>query len=508
MSTIRHLLSVNSIIAVTLILGFVNNVAITAIFGLNRSVDVYFASFVMVRLFMVLVVDYLGKNFLPIYSARIKESAERASELTSLVVTQVAVLAIVITLLLIAVSEHLFSLILPGFEQADVLEVVGMFTIMAPTIVMMSVDAFHSYVWQHNEQYSRVVASRVCRPITRFVFIIGLSPWLGVLALPVGYLVGQLITSVTLSIRVPYRYRPRFSLTDPDWQSILMNSSVLVGTGVIARSRGLIIQYFGSTFGEGAIAAISIASRMAKPVYQSAQLGLRMIVFTRAARAAASENVNRIGRLHTLGLSSLLLVVSPVAAWYAVEANVIIQAIFERGEFTPAMGQMVAAALIGLIGSVVFMGVNQMLSNGFYAMSAIRVPAIVMPLGSVILFIVASNLAPAYGVTGLTASASVSAAVLGVVLTIFFKRLVPAFKVSAVVMALIRSCVGGVLAALAARYAREYFALDAIPGFLLSGTVLVTSYFLIMLMIRDPVLQEILSRTGIPAFARSEERSG
>lgn len=497
MSTIRHLISVNSIIGLSLFLGFVNNIAIAAIFGLNRSVDVYFASFMMVRLFMVLVVDYLGKNFLPIYTARKKESEEKASELTSLVVTKIVIFASLITLALIAGSEFLFSIVLPGFGRADVLQVVGMFTIMAPAIIFMSVDAFHSYVWQYDEHYSRVVASKLFMPATRLTFILGLSPWLGVQALPVGYIVGQIATSVALAIRVPYRFRPRFNFTDPDLQSILRNSSILVGTGLIARSRGIVVQYFGSMFGEGTIAAISIASRMCKPVYQSAQKGLRMIVFTRTARAAARENRNRIGRLHTLGVTSVLLIVTPIAAWYAIEADVIVQAIFERGEFTPEMRQLVVLALLGLVTSILFMGVNQMLSNGFYAMSEIRVPAIAMPLGTILQFLIASVLAPIYGVIGLTASASISSVLIAIVLTVYFRRLVPAFDIASVLVAFLRYSIGAVLAALAAMSAREYLALDAIPGFLVSGSVLVAAYFVLMLITRDPVLRDIFQRVGL-----------
>ena len=508
MSTLRQLVSVNSIIALTLFLGFINNVAITAIFGLNRSVDVYFASFMMVRLFMVLVVDYLGKNFLPIYSARKKESPERASELTSLVVTQVAILAVVITFALVVISEHLFTVILPGFDQPDVVQVVGMFSIMAPSIVLMSIDAFHSYIWQHDERYSRVVSAKLCTPVTRLVFIIGLSPWLGVQALPVGFLVGQIITTFTMAARVPYRYRPRFSLTDPDWQIIIKNSSVLVGTGAIARSRSLVSQYFASMFGEGAIAAVSIAGKMCKPVYQSAQMGLRMIVFTRAARAVARENMNRIARLHTLGITSMLFFVTPIALWYAFEADVIVQAVFERGEFTPDMGRMVVAALLGYILSVMFMGVNQMLSNGFYAMSAIRVPAIAMPLSTVFFFIVASFMAPTYGITGLTASSSIAATVLALVLITFFRRLVPAFDVGAVFWSLVRNVTAAFLAVMVAKYVREYFGLDAIPGVIVSGSVLGVTYLVLLFLVRDAVLRELLSRSGVPGFARSGESAG
>ena len=52
MSTVRKLFSVNAIIAVSLIVGFINNVAISGFFGLNRSVDAYFAASILGSMFM------------------------------------------------------------------------------------------------------------------------------------------------------------------------------------------------------------------------------------------------------------------------------------------------------------------------------------------------------------------------------------------------------------------------------------------------------------------------
>ena len=80
MSIIRKLISVNAIIFVALIIGLANNVAISAFFGLNRSIDAYFAAGILGQIFINLIVDYVGRNFLPIYSKRFNDSPEKASE--------------------------------------------------------------------------------------------------------------------------------------------------------------------------------------------------------------------------------------------------------------------------------------------------------------------------------------------------------------------------------------------------------------------------------------------
>ena len=494
MSTLRQLFSVNSIIALTLAIGFINNVAIAAIFGLSREVDVYFASFMMVRLVMVLIVDYLGKNFLPIYAAKKMQSADEASRLTSLVVTQVGLLSIVIAGMMALFSDKLFALILPGFNSADIELVVSMFTIMAPSLFLLTIDVFHSYVWQHGEQYSRVVASKVFRPLTRLIFILGLTPWLGIKALPLGFLCGQFVTSVALAIGVPYKFRPRLSTSDTDFRKIIRSSSILVGTGAIARSRSLIIQYFASSLGEGAIAAISIAQKICKPVYQSAQVGLRMIVFTRTARAAARDNLERIAKLHKLGIMGLLFFVMPVAVWYAFEASVIVEAVFQRGRFTAEDSDLIVAALLGYTVSIVFMGMIQMVSNGFYALDKIKVPAIAMPVSSVFFLILTNILGPRFGIIGLTASSSIMSLALGITLLTLFKRFVPTFDLAAIAKIFFRYLLTSLIAVILAQKCRQLFELGSIAAFLLSGGVSMTLYFLLNLVTRDPLIEHLMTK--------------
>ena len=244
MSIFGKLLSVNAIIAVTWVFGLINNIAITGVFGLNRSIDAYFASFMLVNLFIILVVDFLGKNFLPIFAARREISAESASELTSLVVTKVGLLSILVTAVLVLLARPLFTILLPGFETNGIELVIAIFPVMAPCIVIKTVNTFHEYVWQHNEHYNRVVISRIFVPITLTVFIVGFGSVMGTMALPYGFLVGHLISAVYLLYRIPYRYRFRFGFKDRDLIRIMRNSGLLMSTGFVARSRTVFVQYF------------------------------------------------------------------------------------------------------------------------------------------------------------------------------------------------------------------------------------------------------------------------
>jgi putative peptidoglycan lipid II flippase len=505
MSTIRKLFSVNAILAGTLVIGVVNSVAIAAIFGLDRRIDSYFASLMLISLFMALIVDYLGKNFLPVFAARRAESEESASVLASLIICQISLAVGLATVLLVIIAPSIFSLILPGFERADVDQVASIFVIMAPSLVLMVVETFHGYVWQHDEQYSRVVLVRAILPLTLTVFIVGLGPWLGVRALPIGFLCGHILYAIAISFRVPYKFKFLLLVSDEDCWRIIRNSVVLMGTGMIARSRSVIEQYFGSQLGEGAIAAISIADKLCTPVFQKALLGIRMIVFSRSAKASARRDTNEIARLYNLSIVGILIFVVPIAVWYSLETDIIVKAAFQRGAFTDAMANLVIAALIGYSGSVAFAGVVQMMTNGFYSIGRIKVPAVLMPLGTALFLLSVILLVPQLGLMGLTVSSSITAALSAFALMLLFRRLVPAFAVIQILTAFLKYTAFAIVAVLVARVTRQILDLESIIGLIYSGLAVAAFYILPLYLTRDKMLFLILDKVGLRAPGSTDQ---
>jgi len=497
-------MSVNAIVGLSLVFGLINNIAITAFFGLNRSVDAYFASFMLINLFMFLVVDFLGKNFLPIFAVRRAVSRSSASELASLVVTQFGILAVIVVIVLVVFSKPIFALLLPGFAADDISLVVTTFMVMAPSIVLKTISAFHEYVWQHNEQYNRVVVARIFVPVTLTVFILVFHKQLGTGALPWGFLWGQVICAGILMYRIPYRYQFRIGLRDQDFLKIVRNSGVLMGTGLVARSKSVIVQYFGSQLGEGAISAVAIATKICQPVYQSALLGMRMILFSRSAKAVARDDKAAFARMHNRALIGVFFLTVPVAAWYAIEGELIVRALFQRGAFTDNMVSLVYAALLGMAGSVVFSGALQMGSNAFYALDRVQVPATVMPLGTILYLILAAALVPQFGIVGLTGATSLVSLLVLAILLWKLREHVASLDIASISIGLAKYFAASVVAVTASRFVTSRLEIGVILEFVLSALVAGTVYLAVVWLSGDRFIREIVARSGISEWIQRQ----
>jgi putative peptidoglycan lipid II flippase len=402
-----------------------SNVLIAALFGLSTQVDAFFAAAVLPNLFMYLCVDYLGKNFLPVLGSAKAIGPACVDSVTSSVVTMVGVLATAVAAVLFVFRDPLLAAMLPGFD-AEALRIVSLyFAIMAPSLVLMAVNTFHEYVWQYDERFTHVSLCRTALPVVNLLGLVLLAPWLGAYCLPVAHVLGHAAVFVLLVRRIPYRYRPQMALRPGFERRVFGNSAIVMSTGLLARSKSLIVSYLGSQLGAGAIAAIALATKLTEPLERSAFTGIRMLMFSTTVRLLAARDRSKLGALYSNGLRASFLVLAPLLWWIALDSQTLVQVLFEHGRFTPEMAALVAAVLVGLVPSVLFVGVNALLSNAFYAMDMVKVPALVMPLGTLVYLAVALPLSAAHGAPALAMATSIATMVLFTILLLTLARKLP-----------------------------------------------------------------------------------
>jgi putative peptidoglycan lipid II flippase len=421
----RSIVNVNALVLIALGIGVLSNVLIAAFFGLSVQVDAFFAAIVLPNLFMYLCVDYLGKNFLPVLGSAKAIGPACVDSVTSSVVTIVAVLATAVAAVLFVFRERLLAAMLPGFD-AEALQTVSLyFAIMAPGIVLMAVNTFHEYVWQYEERFTHVSLCRTALPVVNLLGLLFLAPWLGAYCLPVAHLLGHAAVFVLLAWRIPYRYRPQLALRPGFERRVFGNSAIVMSTGLLARSKSLIVSYLGSQLGPGAIAALALATKLTEPLERSAFTGIRMLMFSTTVRLLPAGDRGKLGALYSNGLRASFLVLAPLLWWIALDSQALVQLLFEHGQFTPEMATLVAAVLVGLVPSVLFVGVNSLLSNAFYAMDLVKVPAVVMPLGTLVYLAAALPFASSLGAPALALATSIASMVLFAVLLFMLARKVP-----------------------------------------------------------------------------------
>ncbi len=117
------------------------------------------------------------------------------------------------------------------------------------------------------------------------------------------------------------------------------------------------VNVLASSLGGGAISALAFAAKLTEPLERAAFSGTRMFMFSRTARLFADRREQEVGRLYAVGLRTSFLLLVPLLWWIALNGDALVQGIFARGQFTPRMTMLVAATLLALVPSVLFVGV-------------------------------------------------------------------------------------------------------------------------------------------------------
>ena len=257
----RSIVTVNVLVLAMLAIGLLNNVVIAAVFGLTRRVDAFFAAAMLPSLVMVLCVDYLGKNFLPVLALAKQESDQSAAGMTSSIVTIVATFALIASALLAVFAGPVFSRAATGFrrrrdrarepllpdhgagDRADGHQ-------HLPRIRVAVRRALRAdYGDQDGVAGRESRRDRVARAVARRV-------------LPAGRLPVRTLRLVRAAARPAHRYRysPTLRMRAHLERRVFTNSAVVMSTGLIARTKSIFMNYLASHLGSGAISALALAS--------------------------------------------------------------------------------------------------------------------------------------------------------------------------------------------------------------------------------------------------------
>jgi len=211
----------------------------------------------------------------------------------------------------------------------------------------------------------------------------------------------------------------------------------------------------------------------------------------------ARANISAFARMHNQAIVGVFFLTMPIAVWYAFEGDLVVRAVFQRGAFTDDMVILVSAALLGLAANVTIAGPVQMASNAFYALDRIKVPATVMPLGTLLYLLFAVLLTPSLGLLGLSASTSIVSMLVFLVLMWKLKEHVQQLDLRGIAGSCLRYLATAAIAVLASRVLTNAIEGSILLRFAVSIVTVGTAYLVLNWLTGDKILKEIVERSGI-----------
>ncbi len=383
MNLLKALATISSLTLVSRILAFIRDVLIARIFGAGMATDAFFVAFKLPNLLRRLFAEgAFSQAFVPIFGEyKNRKGHDETKLLVDHVVTLLAIILFVVTLIGIIAAPVLVYISAPGFvkEPDKFALTVQLLRITSPYIFFISLVAVAAGILNtYNKFWVPAFA-----PILLNVCFIGAALWLAPYCDPPIMALGWavfLAGIVQLAFQIPFLKKigmlPKWSLNLKDagvWRIIKQMGPAVFGVSVGQISL-IINTIFASFLAAGSVSWLYYADRLME--FPSGMLGVALgtILLPSLSKHYADNSPEEYSRLLDWGLRLTFMLTLPAALALGMIAVPLLATFFQHGAFAASDVLMTREALVGYSVGLVGIIMVKILAPGFYARQDIRTP--------------------------------------------------------------------------------------------------------------------------------------
>ncbi|MBW2143694.1 MAG: murein biosynthesis integral membrane protein MurJ [Deltaproteobacteria bacterium] len=462
------------------ILGLVRDMVLASFFGTGMVADAFVVAFRIPNLLRRLFAEgSLTIAFIPVFTEYLtKKSKEEAFEMARTVLTLLALILALVTLMGVVFAPWLVRLQAFGFGSSGAkYELTVLLTrITFPYIFLISIVAFFMGVLNSLRRFAAPAAA----PIFLNVGIIGaaylISPYCSepAVGVAIGVILGGIIQ---VGLQIPWVLKEGMRLS-PLWQpghpavkriGLLMLPAVF-GSAVY-QLNSFIGTLLASLLAQGSVSSLYFADRLVQLPLGVFAIAISTAVLPSLSLQAAREDLHEFGNTVNHALRLVFFITLPATAGLIILGRPIIQVLFERGDFSPLSTQMTNHALFYFaLGLWAYSGIRILLP-AFYALQDTKTPVKVAVAALFVNLIAAVSLMGPLRHGGIALALSLSSTLQFCLLLFLLKKKIRLANLKNVLNACLKSAFASVVMGLGIYYLHSrWLVIDSNAG-LLSMTI-------------------------------------
>ena len=356
-------------------LGLVREVLFAAHLGGGALADAFSFASLMPRLILdAMFAAAISASFIPIFNTQFIEQGKKAAfELSNSFIN--------ITLMFSTATAGLAWWLAPWIVGVSSLEyanlAVSLLRIMLPLMIFSCAAFSLAGVLQSLGHFNAPAAMSLAANSFVILYYLFLFDSFGVEGLAVAFLVAwslQLLVLLPSLYKCGYKYSPLVRLNNPALRKV----GALVAPSMVfawVLPLNLQINIFSVSHIVGGSTALNLSNTLYTITTGVFVLSLTNVMFPRLSREAAASQADFANTMQTC-LRGLLYLLIPLSLFMSSQAQIIVQILFEHGEFTPEASRMTADVLTILSLGMVGFGAQTLLSRGCFAMQDGKTPLI------------------------------------------------------------------------------------------------------------------------------------
>jgi len=358
---------------VSRILGFVREQLLAVKFGATGISDAYVAAFTIPDfLYNLLVGGALSAAFIPVFSSYLaKNEEEEAWKMASTVINLVIIIMLFCIGLGFLFTPELVKLVAHKFTGERLSTTIELTRIMLPSVIFTGLNGFLMGMLNSYQHFFTPALGSVIYNIVIILFGYFLADKLGITSFALGVVAGMVLNfmvQLPSLARYGLKYRPIIDIRHP---GVVKMAQLMIPTllGLAVSQINLIVnQNLASGLSEGSIMALRLANRLMYLPLGLFASAISMAIFPTMTGFAARGEMDNFKKSVAMGIKAIWFITLPAQVGLMVLSVPIVRLLFEMGEFTPAMTEATAWALVFYCVGLFAHSALQVVLRGFYSL--------------------------------------------------------------------------------------------------------------------------------------------
>lgn len=389
LTTNKIFLSSSGLIGITLLVkmfGYVEKLLLANYFGTSYIVDSYTVVLTIVLSLFLFFREIIEPGFLNVFLDVRSNGNEVVSwDLFNQGLRIILFIALIISILSYFFPKEFITVFAPGFdgEQLELSKL--LIKIAVPACIFLSLSTITSITLNGLKIFVLPASGELVFKGLIIICLVLFFKKHGITGAAIGILIGsvgrlgihltKLYKKISFKkIRIESKYKQRvWKLTWP----------LLIGVG-FSQISSIVDNIFASYLQEGAIAALSYAKKITELPVVIFPYVISIVVFPYFSQLAIEKNKERIKKMLTNYLMWVTIAFIPIASFFYIYSNSIVEIIFQRGAFDAYSTLLTSKPLMIYSLGMVFFAIETILVIFYYANADTRTPVFV-GIGCVIL---------------------------------------------------------------------------------------------------------------------------
>ncbi|WP_033542711.1 murein biosynthesis integral membrane protein MurJ [Planococcus sp. CAU13] len=479
------------------------DLVIAGLFGDSYRADAYIAAMTIPNALVLFMLTGMKDAFLPSYYKF--DAIGKGEEHLTNIAKGTMWICLILSIGGMILAAPIVRIAYPSFAEYEDGFFIATWTIVIyfASLVFVGINAVYEGYFDAHRKFSFSVFSQTSVVLMTIVFALLFHNQIGILAVPIGYFVG---TIVSLMLKLLYRTPKKFM----KWKQPLDKEEVRqfylifwpVGLTIAVGQINLMVNtFYAAGLEEGVVANLNYAFRLINIPQAIFGVTIATIAFPIIARAKVLHDMAFFRKGVEKGLLYMLMFITPTLAGMWLLMEPLVEAVYERGAFTPEATMLVSSYAILYIGSTFFYSIQAVVAKGFYTLEKGHL-MMRIGLGSILLNIISNYIfSQLYGAPGIALSASLVGMFYSIVTFSMLWKLIDGMEAKYLIknslqIAFATAVMLGILVLI--EWQTAVGALPAILHIAILGTIGAIIYFAILLLFKNEFARKLIEKGGNP----------